>query len=155
MISTRSRVQIRRCVRKNVQSFQRDRRTSRQPRQELRVRRAIVGHAKCLTPLSLFIHLDEHRKVLVSIACCSTFFKGFVEVYAKPRCRAFIASLAASARTYLDRRQLLFDYSACGGLRHELVCIFLDQEPSRDSLGCSDLNQRDVLVMCAVAFFNR
>jgi hypothetical protein len=50
---------------------------------------------------------------------------------------------------------LLDAYIASLGLRNDPVCIVLEQHPGRDCCGRGCLNQRDVLVMCAVPFFNR
>jgi hypothetical protein len=38
------------------------------PRQKLAIQLPIVRHAQCLTGVTLFVHRDEHRKLLVSIA---------------------------------------------------------------------------------------
>src|SRR5215467_11823476 len=82
--------------------------------QKLAIEHPIVGHAKGFPGVSSFIYRDEYRKVLVCIAPDKLFHIaaappcawGFAEVYAKPRCSAFIASLFISVLDAKVRQDL-------------------------------------------------
>src|SRR5262249_39702885 len=77
-------------------------------RQELAINVSLVGHAQCLASVSFLVHGDEHGELLVCVASKKLFhllqppFQGFAEVYAKPRCSAFIASISALVRSRRD-----------------------------------------------------
>src|SRR6185369_6718236 len=49
-------------------SFHRDCRMCREPLQKLAVKLSIVSYAQRLAGLALFVHRDEHRELLVSVA---------------------------------------------------------------------------------------